>query len=120
MKNGLYSVHILMADGVRGRDSGVLLLRDGVLIGGGPYFWSVGGYALTGQTTWKGHLSTNQHTPFADPSSRPLFGGKEATSGFTGTFSGDHAEVYGTTLVGGKYSYGFRATLQWLAALDGK
>ena len=34
-------------------------------------------------------------------------------------FSGDHAEVYGTTLVGGKYSYGFRATLQWLAALDG-
>ena len=84
MKNGLYSVHILMADGVRGRDSGVLLLRDGVLIGGGPYFWSVGGYALTGQTTWKGHLSTNQHTPFADPSSRPLFGGKEVGIGFVG------------------------------------
>ena len=40
MKNGLYSIHIHMLDGVKGRDSGVLILRDGVLIGGGPYFWS--------------------------------------------------------------------------------
>src|SRR5713226_6657041 len=36
MKNGLYSVHIHMLDGVRGRDSGVLFLRDGELIGGDP------------------------------------------------------------------------------------
>ena len=42
MKNGLYSVHIHMLDGVRGRDSGVLILRNGVFLGGGPYFWSVG------------------------------------------------------------------------------
>jgi len=40
MQNGLYSIHIHMLDGVKGRDSGVLILRDGVLIGGGPYFWS--------------------------------------------------------------------------------
>jgi hypothetical protein len=33
MKNGLYSVHIHMLDGVRGRDSGVLILRNGVIIG---------------------------------------------------------------------------------------
>ncbi|MCP2220056.1 hypothetical protein [Bradyrhizobium elkanii] len=44
MKNGLYSIHIHMTDGVRGRDSGILILRDGLLIGGGPYFWSIGAY----------------------------------------------------------------------------
>src|ERR1700692_1901035 len=46
MKNGLYSVHIHMLDGVRSRDSGVLILRNGVIIGGGPYFWSAGSYTL--------------------------------------------------------------------------
>jgi hypothetical protein len=44
MKNGLYSIHITMLDGVKGRDSGVLILRDGLLLGGGPYFWSIGAY----------------------------------------------------------------------------
>jgi hypothetical protein len=42
MKNGLYSIHILMLDGVKGRSSGVLILRDGVLLGGDPYLWSIG------------------------------------------------------------------------------
>lgn len=49
----------------KGRDSGILVLRNGVLIGGGPYFWSTGSYTV-GNGTWKGHLRTNQHTPFAD------------------------------------------------------
>ena len=30
MKNGLYSVHVYMLDGVRGRDSGVLVLSGTV------------------------------------------------------------------------------------------
>ena len=113
MKNGLYSIHIHMLDGVKGRDSGVLILRDGVLIGGGPHFWSVGAYSV-GEGTWKGHLTTNQHTPFADPFVRPLFGGLEVTSGFSGTFDGDRAEAFGTTLVGNR-SLSFRATLKKLA-----
>ncbi|MEY9494216.1 hypothetical protein ABIF33_003236 [Bradyrhizobium elkanii] len=113
MKNGLYSIHIHMTDGVRGRDSGILILRDGLLIGGGPYFWSIGAYTV-GEGTWKGHLSTNQHSPFADPFTRPLFAGQEVTSGFSGTFSGDEAEVFGTVLVGTR-SLGFRATLKRLA-----
>jgi T3SS negative regulator,GrlR len=66
MRNGLYSIHIHMLDGVRGRDSGVIILRDGRLISGGPYFWSVGSYTV-GEGTWKGHLATNQHTDFPDP-----------------------------------------------------
>jgi hypothetical protein len=113
MQNGLYSIHIHMLDGVQGRDSGILILRDGVLIGGGPYFWSVGSYTV-GKGTWKGQLSTNQHTPFADPFVRPLFAGQEVSSGFSGTFADDQAEVFGTTLVGNR-SMMFRATLKKLA-----
>ena len=114
MKNGLYSIHIHMLDGVKGRDSGVLILRDGVLLGGGPYFWSRGSYT-SGNGTWKGELATNQHSPFADPLVRPLFAGSEATSGFSGTFNEEGAEVYGTVLVAGHRSLGFRASLKWLA-----
>jgi len=113
MRNGLYSIHIHMLDGVRGRDSGVIILRDGKLAGGGPYFWSIGTYTV-GKGTWKGEITTNQHTPFPDPLVRPLFGGHEVTSGFSGTFTGVEAEVFGTTLVG-KQSLSFRATLKFLA-----
>ncbi len=113
MKNGLYSIHIHMLDGVKGRDSGVLILRDGVLAGGGPYFWSIGAYTV-GEGTWKGHLRTNQHTEFEDPFVRPLFGGQEVSSGFSGTFGEEEAEVFGTTLVGTR-SLSFRASLKKLA-----
>jgi hypothetical protein len=106
MKNGLYSIHIHMLDGVRGRDSGVLILRDGVLLGGGPYFWSRGSYTV-GNGTWKGELATNQHSPFTDAFVRPPFGGQEVTSGFSGTFSDDEAEVLGTVLVAGHRSSAF-------------
>ena len=36
MRNGLYSIHIQMLDGVKGRDSGMIILHDGQLLGGGP------------------------------------------------------------------------------------
>lgn len=118
MRNGLYSIQIHMLDGVRGRDSGILILKDGELLGGGPYFWSVGRYSVGqgsgNQGTWKGELVTNQHTPFNDPFVRPLFGGQEVSTGFSGTFSGDVSEVYGTTLVGAR-SLSFHAVLKLLA-----
>ena len=113
MKNGLYSIHTHLLDGVKGRDSGVLILRDGSLFGGGPCFWSAGSY-ICGDGTWKGELRTNQHTPLSDPFIRTLSGGEEVTSGFSGTFADDQAEVFGTRLMGTR-SLGFRATLKWLA-----
>jgi T3SS negative regulator,GrlR len=113
MKNGLYSIHVRMLDGVEGRDSGVVVLRDGVFHGGGPYFWSTGAYTV-GKGTWKGHLTTSQHTPFPDPFVRPLFAGQDVASGFSGTFADDGAEIFGTTLVGNR-SLSFRATLKKLA-----
>jgi hypothetical protein len=102
-----------MLDGVRGRDSGIIILHDGKFLGGGPYFWSTGSYTV-GKGTWKGELVTNQHTPFADRFVRPLFGGQEVTSGFSGKFADDEAEVFGTTLSGNR-SLSFRATLKRLA-----
>ncbi len=113
MKNGLYSIHTHMLDGIRGRDSGILILRDGVLLGGGPYFWSVGTYTV-GDGTWKGQVATNQHTRFFDPFTRPLFAGQEVASGFSGTFADDQAEVFGTSLIGNR-SLSFQATLKKLA-----
>jgi hypothetical protein len=113
MRNGLYSVHIHMLDGVKGRASGVIVLKDGAILGGDPYFWSVGTYTV-GVGTWKGDLVTNQHTPYRESTAIPLFGGREVTSGFSGTYTDDGAEVFGTSLVGSR-SLGFRATLRRLA-----
>jgi hypothetical protein len=123
MKSGLYSVHIQMGDGVRGRASGVIVLRDGVILGGDPYFWSTGSYTFKEgipqegtplEGTWKGDLVTNQHTPYRDSTARPVFAGREVTTGFSGTYGGDDSEVFGTSLVGAR-SISFRATLRRLA-----
>jgi hypothetical protein len=123
MKNGLYSVHILMGDGVRGRASGIIVLRDGVILGGDPYFWSTGSYTFKASTckestckasSWKGDLVTNQHTPYHDSAARPVFAGREVTTGFSGTYRDDQSEVFGTSLVGSR-SVSFRATLRLLA-----
>ncbi len=113
MKNGLYSIHIQMLDGVKGRSSGVIMLHDGRLFGGDPYFWSVGSYTVK-EGTWKGELVTNQHTPYRNTAARPVFGGREVTTGFSGTCRDDTSEVFGTSLVGTR-SVSFRATLRRLA-----
>jgi hypothetical protein len=112
MKNGLFSIHINMLDDTRGRDSGVTILRDGHLISGGPYFWSTGSYTAA-NGTWKGGFTTNQHSKFSDSQMRSVLGGREATSGFSGTYDNDGAEIFGTTLVGTR-SLSFRATLKRL------
>jgi hypothetical protein len=98
---------------VKGRDSGILILRGGRFLGGGPYFWSTGSYTYR-DGTWKGELLTNQHTMLSDPFVRTLSGGQEVASGFSGTFAGDQAEAFGTSLIGNR-SLSFRATLKRLA-----
>ena len=72
-----------MLDGVKGRDSGVLILRDGRFLGGGPYFWSTGSYTC-GDGTWKGELRTNQHTRLSDPSSARYPVVRKSPAGFPG------------------------------------
>jgi hypothetical protein len=108
MQNGLLFLSHAHARGVKGRDSGILILRDGRFRGGGPCS------GRPAPTSAKGELRTNQHTPLSDPFLRTLSGGQEVATGFSGTFADDQAEVFGTTPVGTR-SLSFHATLKRLA-----
>jgi hypothetical protein len=106
--NGLYTIQIEMTDGGHGRAHGVIVLHDGKIAGGDSYFYYTGSY--TGdRAKWRGELITNEHTKSAG--SLPLFGGREVTCGFSGSYSADGAQVQGTALVG-KTSVLFHARLQ--------
>ena len=101
--NGLYSIQIEMTDGGLGRATGVIMLFDGKIAGGDSYFCYT-----ADRGKWRGDLITNEHTKSAG--ARPLFGGREVTCGFTGSYSADAADVNGTALVG-KTSVVFHARL---------
>ena len=107
LTNGLYSIQIEMTDGGHGRAHGVIMLFDGKIAGGDSYFYYTGSYTAD-RGKWRGELVTNEHTKSAGV--RPLFGGREVTCGFTGTYSEGSAEIDGTALVG-SYSIPFRARL---------
>jgi len=111
--NGLYSIQIEMTDGGHGHASGVLVLIDGRIAGGDSHFYYTGTYTA-GHGKWRGELITNEHTKSVGV--RPLFGGREVTCGFTGSYTDDRAEVEGTALVG-KTSVSFHAKLALHSAM---
>lgn len=111
MKNGLYSVHVTLGDGRSGKGSGVLVFRDGAILGGDAFLFYVGSYSVRG-TDLLAEVVVNQHTP--SPKSTPLFGGREVGIGFTGPFTDEGATVHGTALVG-RDSVPFAATFKKLA-----
>lgn len=113
MRNGLYSIHVDLLDGRNGKGSGVVVFRDGEILGGDAYLYYTGSYTVNG-STFKGEVQVNQHTPSPDQS--PLFGGQNQPVGVgvTGTSTDNAAEMNGTALVG-KASQIFRATLRRLA-----
>jgi hypothetical protein len=110
MKNGLYDIHIEMLDGVSGRNSGVMVLRDGTIRGGDSHYYYTGSYSFA-DGKWKGELINNEHTPATGV--RPVFGGREVGIGFTGTYTDEGAEGFATALAG-KRSIRFRAVLRLL------
>ncbi len=111
MKNGLYSIRIEMLDGVRGVNTGVMVLRDGEILGGDAFFFYVGSYSFS-DGKWKGEIINREHTKtFGE---RPVFGGKEVSIGFSGTYTDDAAEGSATALAG-KLSIRFKAELRFLA-----
>jgi hypothetical protein len=95
--NGLYTIHTEMTEGGRGHASGVIVLLDGKIAGGDSHFYYTGSYSAN-NGKWRGELTTNQHTKSVGV--LPLFGGREVTCGFMGTYSADAAVVNGTALVG--------------------
>lgn len=101
-----------MRDGVRGRATGVIVLRDGALAGGDSYFYYTGSYSCQAGK-WSGDLITHQHTEAVGTNF--VFGGHDVSCGFSGSYAGETAEVFGTALVG-KASVSFHAALTMLVA----
>jgi hypothetical protein len=115
MKNGLYSIHVTLLDGRSGKGSGVVMFRDGRILGGDAYLFYTGTYTVKGES-FKGEVLVQRHTKSPDAS--PLFGGPSPVGiGVSGTFTETSAVVNGTALVG-KASQIFTATLRKLADAD--
>ena len=112
MKNGLYSIHVELLDGRAGKGSGVILFRDGQILGGDAYLFYTGSYTASGNA-FKGEVLVQRHTRSSDVN--PLFGGPSPVGiGVSGTFTDTTAVMSGTALVG-KASQIFKATLKKLA-----
>ena len=98
MKDGLYSVRLNGFDGVKVPPGGVLFLRNGMMLGGGPYTYFTGSYSAK-DGIFKGELVLNQHTP--PPPNHVLFlNANDVGMGISGSYEGDQAELTGTALVG--------------------
>ena len=48
MHNGLYSIHVDLLDGRSGKGSGVILCRNGQILGGDAYLFYIGSYTTNG------------------------------------------------------------------------
>src|SRR5207237_853885 len=80
---------------------------DDRIVGGDSHFYYTGSYSSK-NGKWRGELTANQHAKSVGV--LPLFGGREVTCGFMGTYSDAAAEANGAALVG-KTSVLFRAKL---------
>ena len=109
IENGLYKMDFRATDGVDAVGSSVIVLRDGIILGGNSYFYYVGTYSCF-EGTWKGELTIQEHA--AAPINQPM-AGKIVSAGFSGTYSGLEAVASATTLVG-KRSIRYEITLQRL------
>jgi hypothetical protein len=111
IRNGLYSIHIRLLDGIDGGNTGVMVLHDGRIRGGDAFFDYIGAYT-SANGRWKGELINHEHTP--SQGVRPVFGGYEVGIGFSGTYTDDGAVAEATALAG-KRSIRFSAALKKLA-----
>ena len=111
IRNGLYSIHIRMLDGIDGGNTGVMMLHDGRIRGGDAFFDYIGAYT-SANGRWKGELVNHEHT--SSQGERPVFGGYEVGIGFSGTYTEEGAVAEATALVG-KRSIRFSAVLKKLA-----
>jgi hypothetical protein len=107
VRDGLYTLGIEMTGAKRGHATGIVVLRGGVIMGGDSFFYYTGSYSHS-RGKWRGEMIVHQHTEA--PGLNLVFGGREVTCGFTGTYSEGIADIDGTALVG-SYSIPFRARL---------
>ena len=81
MKDGLYSFRVKGFDGMDWPPGGVMVLRNGVMVGGGPFTYFTGSYSAE-HGFFKGELVVNEHTP--PPSSHLFFQRKGCRRGCHG------------------------------------
>jgi hypothetical protein len=112
IRNGLYSIHVEMRDGAKGWASGVIILRDGHLVGGDNFFYYSGTYVDVSPGKWRGELITHQHTGKAGANF--VFGGRDVGCGFTGIYKEDGTASVGGTALVGRTSVSFYADLRLL------
>lgn len=105
--DGLYTLHIEMSGAKQGNATGVVVLHEGRIMGGDSFFYYTGSYSQ-GRGKWRGDMVVNQHTDA--PGLNLVFGGREVTCGFTGSYATGIADIDGTALVG-RHSIPFRARL---------
>jgi hypothetical protein len=98
MDNGLYFIRVEPAGGGRTENGGILVLRNGRILGGDAFFYYVGSYTGAGGS-WKGEFSTKQHT--RSELAKPIFGGHEVTVTFSGTGGDGTADVEASSPGGG-------------------
>jgi hypothetical protein len=111
--NGLYSIHLRMLDGVSGGLTGVMLLKDGRIVGGDACFYYLGTY-VSEKGRWKGQILNQEHTPAKGEN--PIFGGHEVGIGFSGTCDEEGAVLEATALAG-KRSLRLTAVLKLMRRL---
>jgi hypothetical protein len=109
MDNGLYFIRVEPAGGGRAENGGILVLRNGRLLGGDAFFYYVGSYSGA-DGNWKGEFSTRQHT--RSDLAKPVFGGHEVSVAFSGTYGADGTALIQSTGTGGDY----RVSLRRIAA----
>lgn len=107
VKDGLYSLTIEMSGTKPGRATGIAILQGGRILGGDSFFYYTGSYSFS-RGKWRGEMIVHQHTEA--PGLILVFGGREVTCGFTGTYSAGQADIDGTALVG-QVSVPFHAVL---------
>jgi hypothetical protein len=105
--DGLYTLGIEMSGAKSGRATGVVVLQDGRIMGGDSFFYYTGSYSYS-RGKWRGEMIVHQHAEA--PGLNLVFGRREVTCGFTGTYSEGFADIDGTALVGSN-SIPFRARL---------
>jgi hypothetical protein len=97
IRNGLYLVISKLLDDAEGGATGVPVLRDGTMLGGGPIYYHVGSYVCSGGK-WKDELTVREHTP--PEITKVWFTRQVVSMGFNGTYTDDDAEFDATALVG--------------------
>jgi hypothetical protein len=97
VKDGLYSLTIEMSGARQGRATGIAILQGGRILGGDSFFYYTGSYSFS-RGKWRGEMIVHQHTEA--PGLILVFGGREVSCGFTGTYSAGQVDIDGTALVG--------------------